>query len=321
MVPINETGTTVSNNSPSFSWDFGNGAILNTNPADYTYPAPGNYTVKFTVTDTIGCVRIDSQHVHIVQVTVQTATHDTSICLSDSLMLNSSVTIVPDAIDYTTAWTPTNNIGNTSTSSTNFFGLGDYVYTVTASTIYPACTATDTEAIHSYPPVTLTNLTASQTIPWGSTIQLNADGAVYYNWAPSNGTLSNPNINDPVAAPIDSVTKYTVYGMSLYGCLDSASLTISMGTMTQFVPSAFTPNGDGLNDVFRIVNTTFQKLVDFRVFNRWGQQVFQTSNREMGWDGTFNGVPQDMGVYSYEITIGLVDGTNKTYKGTVTLIR
>jgi gliding motility-associated-like protein len=319
---MNFTGTTISNNDPTYAWDFGDGSGTSiANPADYTYGYPGDFTVHFTVTDTIGCSAVDSEHVHVVKVTAYTATHDTSICLSDSLAMFANATVYPNTTAYSILWTPSNNINDPTSASPKFWGIGDFIYTVTATTLFPICTATDTEAIHSYPPITLTNLTASQTIPWGSSIQLNADGAVYYTWVPNDGSLSNPNINDPVAVPIDSVTKYTVYGMSKYGCLDSASLTIKLGTMTEIVPSAFTPNGDGLNDVFRITNMTFQKLVDFRIFNRWGQQVFQTANREIGWDGTFNGVPQDMGVYNYQIVIGLVDGTNKTYSGTVTLIR
>ena len=91
--------------------------------------------------------------------------------------------------------------------------------------------------------------------------------------------------------------------------------------MTDNIPTAFTPNNDGLNDVFRISGLKFQKLLDFRVFNRWGQVIFQTNSIEKGWDGTFNGHPQDMGTYVYEITVAHPDGTRKTYKGSVTLIR
>jgi len=141
-------------------------------------------------------------------------------------------------------------------------------------------------------------------------------------WTPDNGTLSDPNINDPIATP-SVTTTYTVYGMSQYGCLNSALITITVdSTMTGGIPTAFTPNNDGLNDIFRPVGSKFQRLVEFRVYNRWGQQVFYSNNVEHGWDGTFNGVPQDMGDYYYQIIVAQPGSTeNIAYKGSVTLIR
>jgi gliding motility-associated-like protein len=162
---------------------------------------------------------------------------------------------------------------------------------------------------------------------YGSSIQLQASSTapqhLLYTWAPDNGTLNNPNINDPIATPYDSVTVYTVYAMSAAGCRDSNFVTIHLRYEDNCIPTAFTPNGDGLNDVFRLCNKMrYEKLVDFRVFNRWGQVVFENSNDpEKGWDGTFNGVVQDMGVYNYIIIIGRPDGTNEIFKGDVTLIK
>jgi gliding motility-associated-like protein len=185
------------------------------------------------------------------------------------------------------------------------------------------CFASDTERVISYPPVILSNLTASpSTIPFGGSIQLNASGAVYYTWKPDNGSLDNNNISNPVARPTDATTIYTVYGMNLYGCIDSAHITVLLdNSMFDGMPTGFTPNGDNLNDVFKVTKLTFQKLVDFRIFNRWGQEIFRTDDKEIGWDGTFHGIPQDIGVYNWVVTLGYVDGANKTFKGTVTLIR
>jgi gliding motility-associated-like protein len=110
--------------------------------------------------------------------------------------------------------------------------------------------------------------------------------------------------------------------MTQFGCRDSAVVYVNVDFgMTEFIPSAFTPNGDGRNDVFRILNMKYQKLLDFRVYNRWGQQIFQTTDVSKGWDGTFNGTPQDMGVYNYVIIVARPDGTEKTYTGAVSLIR
>jgi gliding motility-associated-like protein len=151
---------------------------------------------------------------------------------------------------------------------------------------------------------------------------LNANGATYYKWSPANGTINNPNISNPIATPTDSVTTYTVYGMTEFGCLDSAHIKVYVDQdVKDFAPSGFTPNGDGKNDVFRLIGMRFHKLVDFRIYNRWGEKVFQTSNIEDGWDGSYKGVPQDLGTYMYEIIVALPNGLNKSYKGNVTLIR
>ena len=111
--------------------------------------------------------------------------------------------------------------------------------------------------------------------------------------------------------------------MSQNGCIDSAFITVTVdSTMNTGIPSAFTPNGDGLNDVFRPVGPKFQRLVEFRVFNRWGQQVFYSDSPEHGWDGTFNGVPQSTDVYYYQIIVAQpTTGENIAYKGDITLIR
>jgi gliding motility-associated-like protein len=87
------------------------------------------------------------------------------------------------------------------------------------------------------------------------------------------------------------------------------------------IPNAFSPNGDGRNDRFRIMGVTFQTLAEFRVYNRWGQEVFSTKDINDGWDGTFNGKPMEIGAYNYIIRVAFPDGGSETYKGDVTLLR
>jgi len=346
--PITFTGQTISQNYPSFTWDYGNRSSVVTSPSStatidsstYTYPIDGHYTTTLTVTDSIGCTAVATDTFDVIKFNVQTGVHDTSVCILDSMPLYAYTQVNFPWIGWNYSWTPINNIGTDSTyvspgvqnytATTNFFGVGTYQYLVTATTTYPVlttnpngCSTTDTETIISYPPVTLINVTASpQTIQYGSSIYLNASGAIYYSWTPDNGTLSNANINNPLATPRDSTTVYTVYGMNDYGCRDSANIVVKIDYTTyQGAPSAFTPNGDGLNDVFKITPIKNQSLVEMRIFNRWGQAVYYTNNPETGWDGTYNGVPQDLGVYSYEIVVALPGGSNQVYKGTLTLIR
>jgi gliding motility-associated-like protein len=323
LTSINFTGSSSVGTGLQYNWNFGDGSVSNVNNPVKTYTVSGTYQTSLQVTDFVGCDSTVYGTVDVIKLNIATVTHDTTVCLVEPLMLIAH----PDVYgisNCTYAWTPDGNLlGNTGDTVTYFMGVGDFSYTITATSPAPYnCQATDVEVIHSEPPLVLTNLTASQTITYGQSVQLNADGADYYYWYPATGALSNPNINNPIATPLDSTT-FMVAGMNTYGCKDTGYVTILVNNPSPvFIPTGFTPNGDGLNDVFRVTNLKSQKLVEFRVFNRWGVQVFETSNGEQGWDGTYMGVPQDVGTYNYVVIIAPAVGVdNKVYTGTVTLIR
>lgn len=156
-------------------------------------------------------------------------------------------------------------------------------------------------------------------IKYGQSIQLLASGARMYNWTPV-APLNNANISYPIARPTES-TKFVVGGIGANGCRAFDTLDVSVDTRDNlFIPSGFSPNGDGKNDMFRIANLTFQRVQEFRVFNRWGQEIYN-SNTNNGWDGTWKGQPQEVGNYSYQIRIALPDGFVESFKGEVSLIR
>ncbi len=159
-------------------------------------------------------------------------------------------------------------------------------------------------------------------IDYGASLQLTATGATAYLWSPSR-SLDNPMVYNPVATPHEH-TIYVVAGLAAdnHLCRSYDSVRVRLDFRGRFfVPSAFTPDGDGKNDLFRVFNLTFQKLLEFRVFNRWGQEVFSTTDERGGWDGAWKGVPQPVGVYHYLIRLAYPDGATDLYKGDVTLIR
>jgi gliding motility-associated-like protein len=158
------------------------------------------------------------------------------------------------------------------------------------------------------------------TIKYGTSIQLLVSGGYLYSWQPMS-TLSNPNVANPWASPTEPTT-YIVYGLASNGCRNVDSVRVNIDYRDNlFVPNAFSPNGDGKNDVFRVSNITFQKLQEFRVFNRWGQEIYSTTDPKKGWDGSWKGVPQDLGSYQYMIRVSYPDGYIESYKGDVTLLR
>lgn len=155
-------------------------------------------------------------------------------------------------------------------------------------------------------------------------LQLNASGGEEYVWSP--GTfLSNPNIHNPVAnfSEPSAGLRYKVTVYNVAGCSDTAGISITVfETMpTVFVPTAFTPNNDGLNDVLRPIAVGMKQIDNFSIFNRWGDLVFSTTINGHGWDGRIAG--QNQGTNTYVWLVKAVDYLGKPYfqKGTVTLIR
>ncbi|OQP60611.1 hypothetical protein A3860_32880 [Niastella vici] len=140
-----------------------------------------------------------------------------------------------------------------------------------------------------------------------------------YQWTPAAG-LDNPYTAAPVATPVNNTT-YQVIVSTDANCTASGKVTISV-FKTLKMPDAFTPNGDGKNDVFRIPPSRPVKLNAFAVYDRWGMRVFYTSNNAAGWDGRFGGQPQPLGTYVWIIEYeDLLTGKPTQAQGTVILIR
>ncbi len=158
------------------------------------------------------------------------------------------------------------------------------------------------------------------TVKAGKRVLYFATGGETYNWMrPFN--LSSA-YGTAIVATANESREIIVTGIDTAGCQgsDTAQLNVDFRNSV-FVPSAFTPNGDGDNDVFSVRNVTTQKIAEFRVFNRWGTEVFSTNTTMQGWDGTYKGEPQPTGEYGYLIRLAAPDGITDTYTGTITLIR
>jgi gliding motility-associated-like protein len=151
-------------------------------------------------------------------------------------------------------------------------------------------------------------------------VQLRGTGGIIYSWSPSAG-LSNPDIANPVATLTNDM-EYVLTASTPQGCTSTDTLNIKVFKGPAiYVPSAFTPNGDGRNDQFRIIAIGMKEVNYFRIYNRYGQMIFSTSQASQGWDGSFNGKPAPSGTYVW-MARG-VDYTGQVHakKGTITLIR
>ena len=156
----------------------------------------------------------------------------------------------------------------------------------------------------------------------GESVELFANGnCSYFEWIPNyyltSNTIQNPIANPPVT------TQYIVYGATENDCKTTDTITIRISEESVLdLPNAFSPgSGTSINDELKIITRGIVNLNYFRIYNRWGELVFETKQIEKGWDGRYKGKPQLLGVYVY--TIDAVTSTGKRFykQGNITLIR
>jgi gliding motility-associated-like protein len=139
------------------------------------------------------------------------------------------------------------------------------------------------------------------------------------DWTPAD-FLSCDNCEQPVSTPTLTTT-YTILVTDDMGCEVSDSLLVTITSPELLIPTAFSPNGDGVNDKFRVMNKDVQKL-RLMIFNRWGEKVYETTDPLSGWDGVFRGVEQELGVYVWTCDYMLSGQVKSTLaKGNMTLMR
>ncbi len=157
-------------------------------------------------------------------------------------------------------------------------------------------------------------------------LQGSVNGATQYTWSPAV-YLSNPTILNPVATPPVTTLFYLTVTNS-QGCIAKDSVLINVfspnGSITSpldLIPSAFTPNNDGLNDCFGIKYPATIIEIEFSIFNRWGEEVFHTTNPSDCWDGKYKGIPQNTAVFIYMIKARTTCQPSVFKKGTLILLR
>ncbi|MEZ5014647.1 MAG: gliding motility-associated C-terminal domain-containing protein [Chitinophagales bacterium] len=140
-----------------------------------------------------------------------------------------------------------------------------------------------------------------------------------YAWSPNTG-LSCTDCPNPIVIPIESGWVF-IEVTDANGCTDIDSIYLSPNFSPDIdVPNAFSPNGDGINDLFNVLSNGQCDLDDFQIYNRWGQVIFETKDINIGWDGTYLHVDQEIGTYVY-VVYAHCDSENIFLKGTVTLVR
>ncbi|HXC06466.1 MAG TPA: gliding motility-associated C-terminal domain-containing protein, partial [Bacteroidia bacterium] len=225
---------------------------------------------------------------------------------------SAAATVTGGSGSYTYSWSPT---GGTS-STANGLGTGTYTCTVNdaAGCLKTTIVAVTTDSIP------MAGAGSNVTIHYGDSIVLNASGGGTYSWYPYTD-LSCSACQRPSAHP-SATTEYCVLVTNAKGCKDSSCVTVSIDydCGEVYVPNFFSPNGDGKNDRLCIYGNCIQTL-QFRIYDRWGEQVFETKNALVCWDGTFRGQNMNSAVFVYYLQAVLINGQTVTQKGNITLLR
>jgi gliding motility-associated-like protein len=152
--------------------------------------------------------------------------------------------------------------------------------------------------------------------------QTNITGPVNYNWQPEFG-LSCYNCESPVFTG-NYTTTYNLRVSDTSGCFKNTAAKVEViPDYTLFIPNVFSPNGDGQNDFWQLFgNMSAIKQLDVKVFNRWGEKVFESNDLYFQWDGSYKSQKQQPGVFVYYLDVVWVDNNSmKSYKGSITLLK
>jgi gliding motility-associated-like protein len=278
-------------------------------------------TTKFVVTgtDNHGCTNKDSVIVTLQTQTTSSVAVGGEICQDSSFQLNAS-----GATNY--VWSPAASLNDanipnpiaTPTTTT------EYMVIATEGSCQPDTNKVKV-VVHPLPTV---NAGSDETIIAGKAVTLNASGTLIdrYLWSPAN-TLSCADCSSPSAQP-DATTAYSVIVFSSFGCSakDEVIVNVLCDQSQLFIPNTFSPNGDGENDVFYPRGVGLNVVESFRIYNRWGELIFERRNIQLNdaavaWDGTYKGKTLNPDVFVYVVE-GLCNGGNHlVWKGDISLIR
>jgi gliding motility-associated-like protein len=283
-----------------------------------------NNSITYTVNASLGsCLAADAITITTQPYPVLNAGADTVICFGQGATLrgSSNATLLQ--------WQPSGRVAN-STSAVTATSITSTQSFILTARFNSGCTkpVSDTVLVSVIPKITV-SAGNDTTLVVGQSLALNGvTNATNYNWSPLTGLNTQIGINPVLTVSPDMVSsssnllKYTLTASVNQGCSASDEIIIRIFNKPSiYVPTGFTPNSDGLNDVIRPVLAGIKFFDYFRVYNRYGQLVFETTTPGKGWNGTINGQPQASGTYVYECRATDYTGQKTITKGNFVLIR
>ena len=325
-VPIDIDFTAFTNGSADqFIWS-SNANItdtLNSNLSDSIWThmptVPGMYYIEAS---NDGCSLVDSVYIDFIGSSITLSAND-SICVGESTLI--TATNSNPLISFTYEWTPDSVIVTPSTSNQVNVApsASQYVY-VTASS-NNGCVVTDSIQIYvgNIPNGSVIASASEYLVPEGGTVTLIGEpSGLSYEWSPGVGVT---NVNAQITEA--EIFESTIYTLTATDGICSRTDTVQVnvfqylcGNPYVYVPNAFSPNGDNQNEVLFVRGALVEKMV-FRIYDRWGELVFESFDRGTGWDGTFRGKQMDPDTYDYYLEVTCIGGDEEIIKGNITLLR
>jgi gliding motility-associated-like protein len=309
------TFTNQSIGATSLQWNFGNGNTSSATNGEQTFTA-GNYQVNLVVWNDIGCQDTFSQDIVVRPAPPITTRGDTLICYGGSALLYAAG---GDEVE----WTPTTGLNNPLSYSPFASPKSTTIYTATVKDKTTGCTSSANVNIEVQPPPPYSIIPVDTTVIIGEMVEIHVetDENVTISWTPDND-ISCIDCTVPLVRPLESRI-YTVTIKDNNGCftiVEDVNINIKEAYSVD-VPTMFTPNADGNNDVVYVRGWGIKELIEFKIYNRWGNEVFSTSDITKGWDGKVNGNDQPMDTYVYVVSIETYSGEIMSKKGNITLLR
>lgn len=318
--PLPVVCTDLSTGATTWNWDFGDGSTSNAqNPAAHSFvnttQSNKTYDISLIISNAIGCTDTASWPIVVNPEPDIFISNDTTICRGATIQIHALG-------GNTVSWTPVSNLSSTSTAYTFANPVYSTTYTAQIQSIY-GCTNSDTVRIivQQTPQLTVSRDTA---IIVGEYVDLKVTSDIQdvtYQWIPETA-LTCSNCPDPTARPM-ATTPYIIRVKDNIGC-PYVEDTVRVRVRYEFsvdVPTVFTPNGDEHNETIYVKGWGIKKMNLFKIFNRWGQLVFETDDIKTGWSGMYNGKIQPSDTYTYFVEVELFDGNTMNKKGTFNLLR
>ena len=277
----------------TWRWSFGDGNNSGVQHPENTFLKVGKYPVELIYLNSKnGCKDTASREVLVLPLPDVLGSGDLEVCYGDSAQLQAE-----GALSY--LWTPDFRLTNNKISNPKA-GLNESHIYLLAGTDSNNCTNTTNVAVYvqQIPEVSMPE---DKIIIIGEEFPLipNISNGSKYRWEPPTG-LSCSDCPNPVAKPLKNTT-YTLFVTDSLGCFETKkSFRVEVEPKFSLdVPEVFTPNGDGINDFIFPNGWGIQNLLEFKIFNRWGELVFEATKETPGWDGYYKGKLQNMETYVY----------------------